>query len=98
MDISQVYDQYVRPLPLGDRLRLAERIIAQAAVEATEARSALPAPPPEPLGRRLRALRARIEQTGAPLLDEDALRAELAECRADVAPPSTQPTRAALSS
>jgi hypothetical protein len=78
MDISQLYEEYVRPLPLADRLRLAERIVAQAASEAT---AAPPSPPAEPLGQRLRAIRARIEATGEPLLDEDALGRELAERR-----------------
>lgn len=40
MDVGQVYEQYVRPLSPSDRLRLAERIVAQAAAEATEAQSA----------------------------------------------------------
>jgi len=78
MDMSQVYEQYVRPLPLADRLRLAERIVAQAAAEAAEAQGTAPA---EPLDRRLRAIRARIEQAGEPLLDEDAMRSELAARR-----------------
>ena len=78
MDVSQVYEEYVRPLPLADRLRLAERIVAQAAAEATVTAHA---PPAEPLGRRLSAIRARIEATGEPLLDEEALRRELADRR-----------------
>lgn len=36
MDVRQVYEEYVRPLPLANRLRLAERIVAQAATEATQ--------------------------------------------------------------
>jgi hypothetical protein len=71
MDISQLYEECVRPLPLADRLRLAERIVAQAAAEATEPRGAAPALPHEPLGSRLHAIRARIEQAGEPLLDEE---------------------------
>jgi hypothetical protein len=63
VDISQVYDDYVRPLPLADRLRLAERIVAQAAVEATAAPPAAPLPP---LGQRLQAIRERIERAGEP--------------------------------
>jgi hypothetical protein len=35
----------------------------------------------EPLGQRLQAIRARIEQAGEPLLDEAALRRELADRR-----------------
>ena len=81
MNVSEVYDEYVRPLPLGDRLRLAERIVAEAAIEATEAPRASSTVPAEPLASRLRAIRARIEQTGEPLLDEEAMRAELAERR-----------------
>jgi len=78
MDIHQVYEQHVRPLPLADRLRLAERIIAHAALEAAES---VPSSRTEPLGVRLRALRARIEQSGEPLLDEAGLREELAAKR-----------------
>lgn len=81
MDISQVYEQYVRPLPLADRLRLAERIVAQAAVEATATHDAPAAGQPPTLGQRLRAIRARIEEEGEPLLDEEALRKELADRR-----------------
>ena len=84
MDIShQVYEAYVRPLALADRLRLAERIVAQAAAEAAapERAAATAMGAPEPLGVRLRAIRARIEQAGEPLLDEAALRSELAERR-----------------
>lgn len=83
MDISELYEEYVRPLPLVDRLRLVERIVAQAAAEATEPLAA-PAPPPEPLGSRLRAIRARIEHAGEPLLDEEAMRKELAAHRGGV--------------
>ena len=80
MDVRQVYEEYVRPLPLADRLRLAERIVAQAAAEAAE-----PSTPVEPpLGVRLRAIRARIEQAGEPLLDEEALRKEVAARRGGV--------------
>jgi hypothetical protein len=78
MNVSQVYEEYVRPLPLADRLRLAERIVAQAAAEAM---AAPPPPSPEPLGRRLAAIRARIEASGEPLLDEEALQKELADRR-----------------
>jgi hypothetical protein len=83
MDFRQVYETYVRPLALADRLRLAERIVAEAAEEATPTEgAAAPAPvAPEPLGARLRAIRSRIEQAGEPLLDEAALRRELAERR-----------------
>jgi hypothetical protein len=81
MDISELYEAYVRPLPLADRLRLAERIVAQAAAEATEPRSTATALSPEPLGNQLRAIRARIEQAGEPLLDEAAMREELAARR-----------------
>ncbi len=81
MDVGQVYEQYVRPLSPSDRLHLAERIMAQAATEANEAQGA---PRPEPLGDRLRAIRARIEQSGEPLLDEDGMRKELAERRGGV--------------
>ena len=78
MDMGQFYEEFVRPLPLADRLRLAERIVAQAAAEAT---TAPPPQPSAPLGQRLTAIRARIEAAGAPLLDEEALRKELADRR-----------------
>lgn len=81
MDIRQVYEEHVRPLPLADRLRLAERIVAQAAAEAAEPSSTAAASPPESLGSRLRMIRARIEQSGEPLLDEEAMRKELSARR-----------------
>lgn len=80
MDIGQVYETYLRPLALADRLRLAQRIVADAAEEAAPAETARPAAP-ESLGDRLRAIRRRIEQGGEPLLDEAALRRELADRR-----------------
>jgi hypothetical protein len=35
MSIDEVYEQHVRPLPLAEQLRLAERIVAHAAAKAT---------------------------------------------------------------
>ncbi len=84
--IGQVYEAYVQPLALADRLRLAERIVVQAALEAAGSQQAAQQAPtsPESLGARLRAIRLRIEQSGTPLLDETGLREELAARRGGV--------------
>lgn len=89
MTVDDVYEQHVRGLPLADRLRLAERIVAQAAAEAQgSSRAAGVNAGGEALGTlggRLRAIRARIERSGEPLLDEVGVRQELAERRGGAA-------------
>ncbi|MGK3985122.1 hypothetical protein WME99_18885 [Sorangium sp. So ce136] len=86
MSVDDVYEQHVRGLPLADRLRLAERIVAQAAAEAQgSSRAAGASAGAEALGSRLRAIRARIERSGEPLLDEAGVRQELAERRGGAA-------------
>ncbi|WP_437481646.1 hypothetical protein WME75_38635 [Sorangium sp. So ce1014] len=89
MNVDDVYEQHVRGLPLADRLRLAERIVAQAAVEAQGSSHAIDVSAGGEalgtLGSRLRAIRARIERSGEPLLDEAGVRQELAERRGGIA-------------
>ncbi|XXX75251.1 hypothetical protein WMF30_47140 [Sorangium sp. So ce134] len=86
MNVDDVYEQHVRGLPLADRLRLAERIVARAALEAQGTSHAVGASAGgETLGSRLRAIRAKIESSGEPLLDEAGIRQELAERRGGVA-------------
>ncbi|WP_437830373.1 hypothetical protein [Sorangium sp. So ce1153] len=90
MSVDDVYEQHVRGLPLADRLRLAERIVAQAAAEAQGSSRAAGASAGaealgSTLGSRLRAIRARIERSGEPLLDEAGLRQELAGRRGGAA-------------
>jgi hypothetical protein len=88
MSIDEVYEQHVRPLPLAEQLRLAERIVAHAAAKATalSAGPLIPEASPKPLLPRLRAIRARIEASGEPLLDEQAVRREVAERRGGFEP------------
>ncbi|WP_437305201.1 hypothetical protein [Sorangium sp. So ce388] len=86
MSVDEVYEQHVRGLPLADRLRLAERIVAQAAAEAQGSSPAADAGAGGgALGSRLRAIRARIERSGEPLLDEAGVRQELAVRRGGAA-------------
>ncbi|WP_437632406.1 hypothetical protein [Sorangium sp. So ce854] len=86
MTVDDVYEQHVRGLPLADRLRLAERIVAQAAAEAQgSSQAAGVSEGGEALGSRLRAIRARIERSGAPLLDEAGVRQELVDRRGGAA-------------
>ena len=66
-------------------LDFVEFVRDRALAAGAEETAGVPAGPPTALGRRLRAIRERIEASGEPLLDADEVLRELAERRGGVA-------------